>query len=90
MRNAFHFVRLLLVLTALIATVNAQTGRGSLTGTVQDARGSVVKDATVKITQQGTGTTRQAGTNASGIYRFDGVFLRQSRHRTSIPDGPLG
>src|SRR5262245_16810075 len=68
-----HLARLFLVLAVLAAAASAQTGRGAVTGTVQAAHGAVVRDATVKITQQGTGTSRQTATNASGVYRIDAV-----------------
>src|SRR6202140_3393836 len=41
---------------------------GSLSGTVADKTGSVVAGATVKITSQGTGLTREAKTDESGHY----------------------
>ncbi len=69
------FLRGLILLFALLSAAFAQTSRGTLTGTVRDETGAVVKAATVKITQQGTGTTRQTTTNNDGIYRFDGVDL---------------
>jgi hypothetical protein len=42
---------------------------GSLSGTVADKTGSVVSGATVKITSQGTGTTREVKTDDSGHYQ---------------------
>jgi Carboxypeptidase regulatory-like domain len=41
---------------------------GSLSGTVADKTGSVVAGATVKITSQGTGATREVKTDGSGHY----------------------
>jgi hypothetical protein len=41
---------------------------GSLSGTVSDKTGSVVAGATVKITSQGTGLTREVKTDGSGHY----------------------
>jgi Carboxypeptidase regulatory-like domain len=41
---------------------------GSFTGTVTDKTGSVIAGATVKITSQGTGLSREARTDASGNY----------------------
>jgi len=41
---------------------------GSLAGTVSDKTGSVVAGATVKITSQGTGVTREVKTDGSGHY----------------------
>jgi outer membrane receptor protein involved in Fe transport len=75
MKRETPFFKGLLLLLVLLSTAFAQTSRGTLTGTVRDASGAVVKDATVKITQQGTGTSRQTTTNNDGIYRFDAVDL---------------
>src|ERR1700686_3107158 len=41
---------------------------GSLSGTVTDKTGSVVAGATVKITSQGTGITREVKTDDSGHF----------------------
>ncbi len=41
---------------------------GSLSGTVADKTGSVISGATVKITSQATGTTREVKTDDSGHY----------------------
>src|ERR1700726_328284 len=41
---------------------------GSLSGTVADKTGSVISGATVKITSQGTGVTREVKTDESGHY----------------------
>jgi hypothetical protein len=41
---------------------------GSLSGTVADKTGSVISGATVKITSQGTGATREVKTDGSGHY----------------------
>src|SRR4030081_1673244 len=41
---------------------------GSLSGTVTDKTGSVISGATVKITSQGTGITREVKTDGSGHY----------------------
>jgi hypothetical protein len=41
---------------------------GSFSGTVSDKSGAVVSGATVKVTSQGTGASREAKTNDSGYY----------------------
>src|SRR4030088_3317259 len=41
---------------------------GNLSGTVTDKTGSVISGATVKITSQGTGVTREVKTDGSGHY----------------------
>lgn len=65
----------LALLLGWCATAITQTSRGTLTGTVTDSSGAVVANATVKITQSGTGISRQTNTNNAGIYRFDAVDL---------------
>jgi hypothetical protein len=41
---------------------------GSFSGTISDKAGAVVSGATVKVTSQGTGVSREAKTNQSGYY----------------------
>jgi len=41
---------------------------GSFSGTVSDKAGAVVSGATLKVTSQGTGISREAKTNESGCY----------------------
>src|SRR6266852_7103227 len=75
-RVSLQFIYTFLVAVSLLTiSALAQTSRGALTGTVTDSAHAVVPNATVKITQQGTGTLRQTTTNSVGIYRFDAVDL---------------
>jgi len=46
----------------------AQKYTGTITGTVTDPQGAVVSGAQVTVTNPGTGQTRNATTNSSGIY----------------------
>jgi hypothetical protein len=46
----------------------AQTISGTLTGTVSDASGSVIPDATVVVKNEATGDVRKTVTNASGYF----------------------
>jgi outer membrane receptor protein involved in Fe transport len=70
-----RFAGILALCLMLIPAMMAQTSRGTLTGTVTDSTGAVIKDASVTIIQQGTGVKRETTTNSSGIYRFDAVDL---------------
>jgi uncharacterized surface anchored protein len=48
----------------------AQTGTGSLTGTVSDSSGGVISGATVTVTSLGTGQSRTTTTDSDGSYTF--------------------
>ena len=63
---------ILLMLTAINAEIlRAQSGTSSaLTGTINDATGAVVPNATVKATEVNTGAVRTARSNADGRFLF--------------------
>jgi Carboxypeptidase regulatory-like domain/TonB dependent receptor len=73
-----HFLFWLLALFLCLLTLmphlaNAQVLFGSVVGTVTDATGGVVPDATVTITNLETNDTRTAQTNGSGLYTVSTV-----------------
>src|SRR5215472_15894173 len=70
-----RFAAVLALCVMSVPAMVAQTSRGTLTGTVTDSTGAVIRGAAVTIIQQGTGVKRQTTTNSSGIYRFDAVDL---------------
>src|SRR5450432_2506157 len=51
-------------------TVRAQATSGDLTGTVFDASGATIPNATVIALNDATGVKSAAQTNAGGVYRF--------------------
>src|SRR5438128_209512 len=53
----------------------AQTSRGTVTGRIKDPNGGVVPGASVKLTNAGTGVSRETMSNEEGLYRFDAVDL---------------
>jgi outer membrane receptor protein involved in Fe transport len=53
----------------------AQSSRGAITGTVQDAAGAVLPDADVTLLSPSTGVSSTIKTNKSGIYRFEAVLV---------------
>src|SRR5450631_108043 len=61
---------LLLVLALACGQVRAQSTQGAVVGSVTDAGGAVVVNATVTLTNTDEGTTRVAKTNGVGDYRF--------------------
>jgi hypothetical protein len=65
---------LLLSLLGLLTTFAfAQGGTGELTGLVSDPSGAVVSNATVTLSNTGTGDKRTTVTNDAGIYRFSAL-----------------
>ena len=62
---------LLVVLCALVCVVSSRLygqANGSFSGTVSDKTGSVINGATVKVTSQATGLSRDAKTDDTGHY----------------------
>src|SRR5207244_13448907 len=47
----------------------AQTGLGTVTGSVTDSSGAIISGASVVVRNQNTGFTYHAGTTQEGIYR---------------------
>ncbi len=58
-----------IVALALAAPAAAQDPRGTITGTIRDASGSVIPGATVTITNKEMGTTVTIVTNEVGFYQ---------------------
>ena len=67
---------LLALLTSGFAVqrINAQVLYGSLLGSIQDASGSVIQGATVRITNKSTGVVRETTSNEAGLYTFPNVL----------------
>ncbi len=59
---------LLILFTA--ATALAQAGRGSISGTVADPSGAVIREAQVVLLNRATGVKQQTVTSAAGLYTF--------------------
>ncbi|MBV8809323.1 MAG: TonB-dependent receptor, partial [Acidobacteriaceae bacterium] len=60
------------LLIAITSPINAQY-RGSFQGTVTDATGAVVQDATVTLTSKETNISKTATTSSSGTYSIQGL-----------------
>src|SRR5215475_5304349 len=54
-------------------SANAQTSRGTVTGTVLDPTGAVISGASVTLTGVETGVRLSTNSNDAGVYRFDAV-----------------
>jgi outer membrane receptor protein involved in Fe transport len=65
----------LAAIVALAIAAQAQTSRGTVSGTVTDPSGAVVAGVSVVLTRNETGARRAANSNEAGIYRFEAVDL---------------
>ena len=65
--------RVFMMALALAGAAQAQTSRGTITGTVLDSSGAVIHGAHVTITGVETGVRLSTQSNDSGVYRFDAV-----------------
>jgi hypothetical protein len=59
----------------LVKPANAQYEDGSLIGTIRDASGAVVSNATVTVTNVNTGIAAKASTNGSGDYEVPSLHV---------------
>ncbi len=66
-------VRALCVFLLIGGSSVAQMTRGSFTGTVTDASGSVTPNVIIRVKNLATGLEREAVTNEAGVYRIIGV-----------------
>lgn len=64
------FVRLLLLLSALVWIAAAQEYRATILGQVTDPSGAAIPNATVKATNEATNVSRETVTTAAGLYAF--------------------
>lgn len=64
------------------------TSSSALGGTVSDAKGDVIKGATVTVTNKGNGTERTATTNDNGEYKLD--FLPAGSYSVKISASGFG
>jgi Carboxypeptidase regulatory-like domain/TonB dependent receptor-like, beta-barrel len=77
MKNVAIRVFQILVAFVILALVPpmalAQTGRGTISGTVHDPVEAAVPEASVTVTNTGTGISQSAQTNSVGLYYFGGL-----------------
>src|SRR5260370_1122545 len=69
----------------LAVAAQAQTSRGTVSGTVTDPSGAVVARASVALMSTETGVRRSGTSNEAGIYRFDAVDLGTYELRITHP-----
>jgi hypothetical protein len=71
MKSRLLFAAAVVLLASFV--LQAQTSRGTVSGTVTDPNGAVVSGATVALSNQETQVTRSTVTNSEGFYRFDAI-----------------
>ncbi len=62
-------MRSLLLLLAAVASLAAQTGQGTLTGTVSDSTGAIIPNVTIRVVSTETKFVHSTATNDQGLYR---------------------
>jgi hypothetical protein len=65
---------MMLIMAPMTVTVKAQVLYGTLTGTITDKSGAVVPNATVTVTNQGTGAARTTTASGQGDYRVSNLL----------------
>jgi hypothetical protein len=73
MLKNMHMNRILALACLISATLLAQVDRATLSGTVTDASGAVVADASVTVESPATGFRRETKTLSSGAYQLPGL-----------------
>jgi len=72
---SFVLTATVLALTLALSTpARAQTGAGSIEGTVTDSSGAVIPGAALQVVNTATGVISQATTNQTGFYQVPGLF----------------
>jgi len=91
MKSVTHSAKwlvLLLVIGCAQFLVAQGTDLGTITGSVTDASGALVPNATVTILDLSTNTPRETKTNAEGVYRVFG--LRPGGYKVTISAANMG
>lgn len=72
------------ILALCAAQMPAQSLVATLTGVVSDPSGAVVPDATVKLINEQSGSTRVTVTNADGYYSFSAVSVGNFTYKLTV------
>jgi hypothetical protein len=69
-----QLLRAFLLLLSVCCLMWAQTETGQITGTVTDATGAVIPNATVRVTSAGTGAERNTTSSSSGDFSITNLL----------------
>jgi hypothetical protein len=87
LRNkVFCFGLLLMVGFSLVTASRAQSGAGSIQGTVTDSTGAAIPGASIHVEQQGTSATSDTRTNNVGFYQVPDLFTGTYKVTISTPN----
>src|SRR5690348_2069736 len=64
-----------LVVLLVVGCVQAQIDRATLTGTVTDPSGAVIREAKIRAKDQATGLESEVESNSQGVYRVPGLAV---------------
>jgi Carboxypeptidase regulatory-like domain/TonB dependent receptor len=74
-----------LVVFLFASCLEAQIDRATLTGTVFDSTGAVIRDADIEAKNQATGVESELETNSQGLYRIPGLAVGTYTVKVSHP-----
>ncbi|MBC8165924.1 MAG: carboxypeptidase regulatory-like domain-containing protein, partial [Bryobacteraceae bacterium] len=69
-----------------LSTIRAQTTFGTVTGTVTDASGAVIRDAQITIVNDDTGGQRRTRSGDSGVFTASNLNVGFYRVQVSAPN----
>ena len=72
-RFELKFILVFTLVLSAIGSTAAQTSKGFVTGVVEDQNGAAIANASIKITNLTTGTSRDTVADSSGSFRLDAV-----------------
>lgn len=84
-RCSQNWMRIGLAALLLPAALLAQSGAGSIQGTVQDATTATIPGAIVRVVNQTTGVATETTTNENGFYSVRGIFAGSYLLTASAP-----
>jgi hypothetical protein len=84
MKNWMKLLVGLALLTAPAMRLRAQSLFAELTGIVSDSSGAVIPNATVKLINEKSGSTRDTVTNAEGYYTFASVSVGDFTYKLTV------
>lgn len=73
-KRTFLAMAVVLGIAVCCSTANAQSGAGSIQGTITDSTGAVIPGASVRVANQATGVAINTKSNAVGFYEVPELF----------------